>query len=202
MRVCACVHKWVTVCFWCLWGVLRCVSPFDVWHWIYKRVGFRGMGFCVCVCVVWFTLHWPPVSHRQKLASLVLMGCRTEEEGVVQMLLVQVLKGYCMCTCICMCVFVCVCACDKTFSKLHSHCAIIRQKKGKTGIILYNGTICFSFVCTVWGSVYVGVCACLCVLFRYLFSSSTLAVGPILLHSSALTLLNTHNLDSLHSINK
>ena len=47
-----------------------------------------------CVCVVsvcrptewmWFTLHWPPVSHRQKLASLVLMGCRTEEEGVVRM---------------------------------------------------------------------------------------------------------------------
>lgn len=30
---------------------------------------------------MWFTLHWPPVSHREKLASLVLMGCRAKKEG-------------------------------------------------------------------------------------------------------------------------
>lgn len=59
---------------------------------------------------MWFTLHWPPVSHRQKLASLVLMGCRAEKErggeNVVGGLLMGVwgFRRYVhMCVSVCMC---------------------------------------------------------------------------------------------------
>lgn len=54
---------------------------------------------------MWFTLHWPPVSHREKLAPLVLMGCRAEKDGggenVIEELLVGGFeeKGACMCVC-------------------------------------------------------------------------------------------------------
>lgn len=65
--------------------MLRCVSFFYVKHYVSEGFGLKGMNCAILhVCQpaegMWFTLHWPPVSHRQKLASLVLMGCRAEKE--------------------------------------------------------------------------------------------------------------------------
>lgn len=61
---------------------------------------------CVSQQRLWFTLHWPPVSHPQKLASLVLMGCRAEEEGAavrgVAGRVAQVFRSY---VCVCLCVY-------------------------------------------------------------------------------------------------
>lgn len=51
----------------------------------------------ICVCVQegkWFTLHWPPVSHREKLASLVLTGCRAKKEGGGENIIRGLLEGW------------------------------------------------------------------------------------------------------------
>lgn len=142
MCVCAwvsvrvCLNTCMTVCLRCLWGVLRCVSLFDVWHWVYKRVGFKGMNFalvCVCVCVcqpaewMWFTLHWPPVSHRQKLVSLVLMGCRAEEEGAVRMCQ----QGCCWGFEGCVCLWVCVCVVVGTWANHFWNCIFTLPSWGR-----------------------------------------------------------------------
>lgn len=61
-----------------------------------------------------------------------------------------------------MLVSVCMCGSGylgEPFSKLHFHSAIVRPRELETRYRPYNGTICFSFVCTDWGSVCVPVCA-------------------------------------------
>lgn len=161
---------------------------------------------CVCVCVcqpaewMWFTLHWPPVSHRQKLVSLVLMGCRAEKEGAVRMWQQGCCWGF---EEVCVLVSVRMCGSGylgEPFLKLHFHSAIVRPRDLETRYRPYKGTICFSFVCTDCVPVCACVCACTCVGSTYLMPVFWRHAQPR--HSSALTLLNTHNLDSLRSVNK
>lgn len=90
------------------------------------------------------------------------------------------------------------------FLKLHFHSAIVRPRDLETRYRPYKGTICFSFVCSDCVCLCVPVCACVCactcVGSTYLMPVFWRHAQPR--HSSALTLLNTHNLDSLYSVNK